>query len=377
MIRGQTIVCIASNYDAPPTSKHHVMRVLAADNAVLWVNYHGSRRPGANLSDLGHAAGKVRQVLGGLRPEQPGLWVLTPPVVPLPGAGWARRLNRFLVARSIRRALRRMSGGPVQLWSFAPDIAYLLGRLGERKVVYYCVDDFASFSGYDRSQVLRDEEELCRRSDLVVTTSQALQIAKAALNSNTILVRHGVDYAHFARAVSEDLPSPRELAAIPHPRIGFVGLLRDWVDLGLVAAVAKANPQWHFVFIGDRAGAVNAEELPNMHFVGGRPYAQLPAWCRHFDVGIIPFVVNDLTRAVNPIKFREYLAAGLPVVSTPLPEVQGDARDVRIADGPEDFAAAIASILAERRSRADRSRTMAAETWASKVQQVVVALGEE
>jgi glycosyltransferase involved in cell wall biosynthesis len=371
MIEGQTILCFASGYDAPPTSKHHVMHILAEHNTVLWVNYHASRAPSASASDFAHIARKLRQVFAGLKTPRPNLHVLTPMVIPLPASAWARRLNRAMLVHQIRKALRKIRTGPVQLWSFTPDIAYLLGRFGEEKVLYYCVDDHASFTGYDRRQVLRDEEELCRRADLVVTTSMALQEAKKAWNPNTILVTHGVDYEHFSRAVTEDLPCPPDIADIPHPRLGFFGLIRDWVDLDLLAEVARKRPDWHFVLIGDADSNVNLGKysaLANMHFLGRRPYKDLPAYCRQFDVGLIPFKVNDLTHAVNPIKLKEYLAAGLPVVSTPMPEVRLYERMVRMADTADTFVNATDSCLDEDQSRRQlRADAMAHETWPQKV----------
>ena len=152
MIEGRTILCFASGYDAPPTSKHHVMHLLAERNTVLWVNYHASRAPFASMSDMRHMARRVREVFQGVKNPFGNLYVLTPPVMPLPGQAWARWVNRHLLIHSIRRALRRLRTGPVQVWSFAPDIAYLLGHFGEEKVVYYGVDDFASFSGYNAEQ---------------------------------------------------------------------------------------------------------------------------------------------------------------------------------------------------------------------------------
>ncbi|MBE3123384.1 MAG: VanZ family protein [Planctomycetes bacterium] len=374
MIEGRTILCFASGYDAPPTSKHHVMHLLAERNTVLWVNYHASRTPSASASDLRYMARKLGQVLGGMRKVRENLHVLTPLVLPLPGSAWARRLNRKLLVHQIRRALTKVGRGPVQVWSFTPDISYLLGRFGEEKVLYYCVDDFASFTGYDRDQVLRDEADLCRRADLVVTTSQALQDAKAPLNPNTILVTHGVDYEHFSRAAREDLPVPEDLKAIPHPILGFFGLLRDWVDLDLLAEVARLRPDWHIVLIGDADSTVDLASyrgVANMHFLGRRPYADLPAYCRGFDVGLIPFKINELTRAVNPIKMKEYLAAGLPVVSTPLPEMMTSNPLITTGEGPEAFASAIEYALTKGlATRQAGVRAMAIETWAGRVRTV-------
>jgi glycosyltransferase involved in cell wall biosynthesis len=417
VIENHTILCFASGYDAPPTSKHHVMHVLAERNTVLWVNYHASRAPSATGSDIKHIARKLGQVAAGLKNPRPNLYVLTPLVVPLPGSAWAKSLNRALLIRQIRTALRKLSKSPqrttdngqrttdhqqrttdhgppttnpqsptpnpqppsprpLHLWSFTPDISYLLGRFGEEKTVYYCVDDHAAFTGYNRDQVLRDEEELCRRADLVVTTSTALQEAKSPLNPNTILVPHGVDYEHFARALGDDLTEPADVAKIPHPRLGFFGLLRDWVDLDLLAKVARRRPEWHFVLIGDATFDVGPyRRLANMHFLGRRPYADLPAYCKSFDVGLIPFKLNELTRAVNPIKLREYLAAGLPVVSTPLPEVLACNGYAHTAQGPDNFLTAIDSALSTNHYQLTTSSSaMSRETWPAKVEAICTAL---
>ena len=321
-----------------------------------------------------YMARKLGQVLGGITRPRENLYVLTPLVVPVPNRPWARALNRRLLITQIRQALATIRSGPVQVWSFTPDIAYALGHFGEEKVVYYCVDDHASFTGYDRQQVLRDEEELCRKADLVVTTSMALQKAKAPWNPNTILVPHGVDYEHFSRAVHEDLPEPADIAAIPHPRLGFFGLIRDWVDLDLLADVARKRPDWHIVMIGDADSTVDLtgyRSLPNMHFLGRKPYADLPAYCRAFDVGLIPFKINELTEAVNPIKLREYLAAGLPVVSTPMPEITRYRDLADIVAGATAFCLAIeeaiGATVSQRERRSDR---MAQENWERKVAQL-------
>ncbi len=375
MIENRTILCFASGYDAPPTSKHHVMHLLARQNVVLWVNYHASRTPTASASDARYIARKLRQVFAGIQQPRPNLYVLTPLVIPLPASAWARRWNRALLVLQIRRALAKVRQGPVQLWSFTPDISYLLGRFGEERVLYYCVDDHACFTGYNRQQVLLDEEDLCRRSNLVVTTSTVLQESKKAWNHNTVLVPHGVDCEHFSTALDPALPIPPDIADIPRPHLGFFGLLRDWVDLDLLAEVARRRTDWHIVLIGDsRIDLTSYRGLTNMHFLGPKPYAELPAYCRAFDVGLIPFKLNDLTRAVNPIKLREYLAAGLPVVSTPLPEVQRYADLVELAERTA-FVDAIDRCLADGATRRDaRVDRMAEETWTAKVKTISAAL---
>ena len=378
MIEGRTILCFASGYDAPPTSKHHVMHLLAERNTVLWVNYHASRTPSINSSDIFYIARKLAQVFGGMTRPRKNLHVLTPLVLPLPGRAWAQQLNRRLMELQIRNALRKIRRGPLQIWSFSPDISYLLDSFHAERIVYYCVDDHANLSGYDGEQVLAEETDLCRRADLVVTTSTVLQEAKAPLNPNTILITHGVDYDHFARALSDDLPMPDDIADIPHPQLGFFGLIRDWVDLDLLAEVARRKPGWHIVMIGDADSSVELGKyrpISNIHFLGRKPYADLPAYCRQFDVGLIPFKVNDLTRAVNPIKLREYLAAGLHVVSTPMREVSIYGDLISIADSADTLISAVESSLAAGPDRREeRARAMAGETWPQKLDLICESL---
>jgi glycosyltransferase involved in cell wall biosynthesis len=376
MIEGKTILCFASGYDAPPTSKHHVMHLLAERNRVLWVNYHGSRAPSVSSSDAAYIVTKLKQVFRGLVQVRENLWVLTPLVVPLPGSRLVKRLNRALLSWQIRSALRRIRSGPLQVWSFTPDIAYLLDTFSPEKVLYYCVDDFASFSGYDREQVLRDEAALCDRADVVVTTSRTLQDAKQDLNANTVLVSHGVDYGHFRAARDTALAEPADLAGIGRPRLGFFGLIRDWVDLDLLADVARRRPAWHIVLLGDSTvDLAPYRAIKNMHFLGRKPYEALPAYCRHWDVGLVPFRINDLTLAVNPIKLWEYLAAGLPVVSTALPEVVAQGDRVHVAGTAEETVAAIEHALATTDDRREAlSCAMAQETWDWKLARIEEAL---
>ena len=373
MIEDRNILCIASNWFYDPTSKHHVMKLLSERNHVVWMNYHGSRRPRASAADVGAIASKLRQFVEGPKQVDENITVVTPIVLPVPGNPVVTKLNRRLLTKQIRGVLRTLPPRPVQLWSFAPDVDYLCGQFDEECVVYYCVDEFSAFSGYDRRAILDAERRLAGRADLVVTTSQTLYDAKRPLNDNTVLVTHGVDVEHFAAATSDAHPIPNDMAELPRPVLGFWGLLQDWLDLELLAEVASARPGWSVGLIGEAAVDVSKlASLPNVHLLGRRPYASLPAYAKAFDVGLIPFRDNDLTRAVNPIKLREYLSAGLPVVSTPMPEVRRYGELVHIASDAASFVAACERALMESSAGEIQSRqtAMRAESWSSKVAQL-------
>ncbi len=372
-LEGASIICFAHDWGGDPTSKTHIMRILARRNRVLWVNSIGMRRPAASGRDLRRIFDKLAKGLRGCREVEPNLFVANPLVIPLPGWGLADRINAGILAATLRRLCVQHALQDPILWSFLPNVGRLLGRLEERLVIYHCVDEYSAFSGVSREAIARMERDLVRRADLVLTSSERLCADRSEINPNTRFVTHGVDVGHFGQALDQGVETPADLRDLPRPVIGFFGLLADWVDLDLVRAIAMARPRWSFVLVGKQATGVGAVRgLPNVHLLGQKPYALLPAYCRGFDVGIIPFRTNDLTLRANPLKLREYLAAGLPVVSPPLPEVARYRPFVHLAEGATGFIRAITAALGERSPALDRARAraMESESWETRVEEI-------
>jgi len=163
---------------------------------------------------------------------------------------------------------------------------------------------------------------------------------------------------------------PADVAALPGPIIGFYGTLQDWVDYDLLALIARRHPGWSVVLIGQALADVSAlTGLPNVHLLGRRPHAELPAYCKAFDVGLIPYRIDERMAFVNPIKLREYLSAGVAVVSTAVPEVQRYAHAATVAEDHEGFIAGIEAALASDSPAARRARSdaMAGESWSARV----------
>ena len=359
MITNRTIICVASNWEYDPTSKHQIMKILAQHNSVVWVNYRGTRRPAPTWADIRNALSTLRRVSKGVQRVSPSMVQITPLVIPAPGRASLKRLNEHLIVRAIQRGMAQIEGAndrPVQVWTFAPDTAFLAGKFDEERFVYYCVDEHAQFEGFDPNYVVREERRQIDAADVVITTSAALFESKSRLHPNTHLVRHGADTAHFARAFDDDLPVPADLAGVSRPVIGFFGVLHHWIDCRLIAAVARKRPDYTFVLIGEVLTDVGAlRALPNVRLLGRRAYTTLPEYCKVFDAAMLPFKHTAMTRAVNPIKMREYLAAGLPVISTPLPEACLCGPDVTIAHGADAFALACDRTLHETGSPSRRS----------------------
>ncbi|MGC3996081.1 MAG: polysaccharide deacetylase family protein [Anaeromyxobacter sp.] len=368
-LTGRDIVCFSNDWDGDPLSKTHVMRILARENRVLWVNSIGNRSPRATAADARRAWKKLRDVARGLTEPEPNLHVLAPLYLPAYGSEAARQANRTLLRLQVRRAMRRLGMRAPISWSFLPSAATVAGSLGESLVLYHVVDEFSAFSDAS-SHVAALERRLLRRADLVIASSEKLVADKRPYNPRTVLVRHGVDHAHFARALEPGLAPAAPLAGLPRPVIGFFGLVADWIDLELVRAVADAWPQGSVVLVGKVITGLGAlEGARNVHLFGRRPYAELPAWCRGFDVALTPFRLNALALAANPLKAREYVAAGLPNVCTDLPELRR-IPGCTVARDRAGFLAAVAEALRDPGPSRVRSALVAAEGWEARVEEI-------
>lgn len=371
------IVCFANDWSGDPLSKKHVMRRLARRHRVLWVDSLGNRAPRVDAHDAGRVLRKLGAFARGVRQVEPNLWVLSPLAVPAYGSSLAAWFNGLLVAATVRLAMRRLGFRHPLLYSFVPASAWVLGQLGERAVVYHCVDEYAAFAGAG-AEIAKLEGRLLRRADLVLACSEPLRLRKSLVNPRTLLLRHGVDHAHFARALDERTAVPDDLARLARPGqpiIGFHGLVAEWIDPALVRRVADAHPQAQVILVGElRVGPRELEVLrgaPNVHLLGRKPYAELPGYCKRFDVAILPFTIDELTVHANPLKLREYLSAGLPVVATAIPEAEALSPAVEVARDADEFIRAVTQALAEPRSaRIERSRRMASETWDHKVEEL-------
>jgi glycosyltransferase involved in cell wall biosynthesis len=375
------IIAFAKDWHEDPTSNHHVLRELARSRRVVWLNSIATRTPSlASGRDLGKIARKLRELARGPVNVEHDLWVFTPIVLPLPHSAAARAINRQVLRATVRMLRMRLGIDRFQLWTFLPNVGDYVGTLGEAGAVYYCVDEWSMFGYLDRDQTVAAERALLGKVDAVFAINGALAEAKRAVNANTFVSPHGVDHALFATALDPATAVPRDLAALPHPVLGFYGTLRDWVDLDLLAHVARARPDWSIALIGQELCDTSAiRGLPNVHLLGQKPHHELPAYCKGFDVGLIPYRIDDRMTFVNPLKLREYLSAGLPVVSTPVPEVVRVAASgglARIASSRDGFVAAIADALADPTPRAARSAAMQTETWSARVANVVATVDE-
>lgn len=382
----QDFVIVANLWGAGvdnPTSKHQIALELARrGHRVLWIEGSGMRRPSAgSAADRGRMLEKVRRSFDGARPVARGISVLSPLLIPLPASGLMRAFNSWVLVLLARKWARILGMHNPVLINYAPVYSGVLKRWGGARTVYHCVDRWDSFGAYDSELMAAVDAECCRYADVVVASSKDLFERCRRHNANTYLVQHGVDHAHFARALGDGMTRPADL---PQGRIiGFFGLISEWVDQELVRSVAEANPEATVVLIGKADVRVERlAEVKNIRMTGPVPFEQLPGYAAFFDAGLIPFKVNGLTHAVNPIKLREMLAAGCPVVSTAIAEVvnykeTANPAGLHVADDAREFVAITRELLAAgppADSRRRISTGVAGETWSSKVDQILALI---
>lgn len=360
------------------STTQHIFRRIAREHTVVWLNAINHRTPKLSLYDARRAVGKVSGMVLGHRtkggpPAVNGAWgngagadvrpaaIVPPRILPWHNVGVVRAFNTKSLLRDLRAALAAAAPGerPVLLTA-TPAIPDVVRALDARTKIYFCIDDYAEIQNVDAGLVLPLEQETLTAVDAVVATAETLVRTKRPPSGRGYYLPQGVNYDHFASP--RDLPP--DLAAIPRPRIGFAGHLSLCCDVELIRSLALAHPDRSFVFVGPVSIDARSISLPNVHLLGNRPYADLPAYVQGFDVGTIPYLLNAWTRSVDPLKLLEYLAAGIPTVSTPLPEVQKYAPPVRVADTPDVFGAAIDQALAEPASaRQARQAVARAQTW--------------
>jgi glycosyltransferase involved in cell wall biosynthesis len=377
---GQNVICFARDWFETPTSNNHVMVALSKMNKVLWLNSVATRTPNlASGRDIKKVFRKLAAFFRGPREVRPNLWVYSPIVIPLPHSKWAAAINRFILRITLKFLRRKIGMKDFQLWTFLPTVADYVGTLGESVSVYYCVDEWSKFSYVDGDRLAAAEERLCRSVDAVFATSASLVKSKKKYNPNTFLARHGVDVELFRAASLQSTEIPKDLASLQQPVIGFYGTIQDWVDLDLIAFLAKRHPDWSIALIGKVMTDISGlKSLLNVHFLGPRPHDSLPMYCKGLSVGIIPQKVTDLTIHMNPLKLREYLAAGLPVVCTALPEAREYVPLVAVAESYSEFDRAVCAAVIGDTPEQHRRRinAMAGEDWTTKVAQTAAKVME-
>ncbi len=379
MLTGRDIVCISSvDWDFHWQIHHEIMSTLAANgNRVLFIENTGVRPPG--VSDISRMRQRIRnwwRSTKGFRAERDNLFVYSPLFLPLPYSPLARWINRVLLFRPLRRWMAVTGFRRPIAWTFlpTPTARDLIREVDPSLTIYYCADDFAA-SSHAARRIVRSEGQLLAEADLVFVTSEKLAERARAHSTRVHRFPAGVDFDEFARVRAEPDAVPADLKALGRPVAGYVGALHQWLDQDLVAAVAQRMPDVAFVLVGPvHSDTSRLTACANVHLLGARPHTEVPAYIKGFDVGLVPYRVSEYTASVYPVKLNEYLAMGVAVVATDLPEIRRFNDDhggvLSVAHDPAEFERHIRSALSGP-GVADTSRRLDAarmNSWASRIE---------
>lgn len=358
-------------------SDFQLMREMAASRPVLVVNSLGLRLPTPATSSrpFRRIARKLRSTAKLVRrpvPGLPGFYVMSPLLLPVYGDRAGARVNAWLVRQQVRLVARLLRlGSSPHIGVTIPTAWPVVRPMRRSSLIFNRSDLLSSFPGADRAWLLGLERALLRHSDRVIYVSHALMRHDAAdgcdLGDRGVFLDHGVDPTHFS-PVGEVDP---EIAAIPGPRMGFFGGLDDYVvDLDLLGRTARENSDVSLVLIGDATCSLDElTSMPNVHWLGHRPYESIPALGRGFDVALMPWLDNEWIRFANPVKLKEYLALGLPVVTTEYPQVEAYRNHVVVA-GRTEFPSLVRLALSAPRDAVGLRRTVVHDSWASRACQL-------
>ncbi|MBL8046618.1 MAG: glycosyltransferase, partial [Anaerolineales bacterium] len=361
-------------------NNQHISSRLARENLVLYVEpkvYPLSKLRRGQVPKAVWAQPRLTHA-------QDSLWLYRHPV-------WAPRMPAKLgldkLMRQLRRtallsALRQLKFKPNFLsWVYQPKDSELVGQMGERFIIYSVVDEYAAFGHQtpEAQQFIRERErQLLQIADLVLVTSPALLASKSSLNPSTVWVPNGVDFTLFEQAWRANEPLPEDIIRLPRPIVGYSGHISGRLNLPLLKQLAEMRPNWSVVLVGSvwetgaEAQLAALRQLPNVYFLGQKPAAHVPHYISGFDVALIPYLQNEESRNINPIKLYEYLAMGKPVVTVDIPALDGFRHLVRMGDSADNFSVQIQAALTKNSLILvdERRQVAAANTWDQRAEHI-------
>lgn len=374
--RGNDIICFGGEdwwYHNQAHVDMQLMKRFARGNTALYINSIVMQK--ANLGEgatfVRRLLRKTRSIVTGLKKSQTGFWVYSPFTLPVHHLTWGRAFHKKMLEYQLRFVVRKLGIEDPIVWVACPAACDVALEMKKIRLIYIRTDRFEEYPNVSVEAIRQYDRALKAHADLTVFVSSTLHSEEAAQCKKAIYLDHGVDFDMFASVAAAN-GHPEEMRRISKPIVGFFGAIEDHLlDAELFEKVVDLLPRMSFVFVGKTLGDWSKlDSRQNVWFLGQKPYEQIPHYGKWFDVAVMPWRQNRWIEACNPIKLKEYLALGKPIVSTPFPELEKYRDVVYQARTPQEFAAAIEKALAEDNAErvAARRKKVEKATWDCKAE---------
>ncbi|EGQ9212407.1 glycosyltransferase [Vibrio sp. 2026] len=364
------IVVFGEDFGGLPSSTQHIVKRLAANHRILWVNSIGLRQPKLDSKDIKRALNKFTRVFHNVGSHKPTLDSETNPnihiinllTIPAPNSALARKVAAKMMKHQLNKQLQALGFDKPVFWTSLPTAADVCAEMNPRGLIYYCGDDFSALAGVDHDTVTKHERTLVNAANVIFTASDTLSTKFPS--HKTVTLPHGVNVSLF----SEPAPKAKDLPDNGRKVLGFYGSLSEWLDYDLIAQVADQAPDWDLVFIGPNELSDNPlPQRSNVYYLGPRAHHTLPSYSQHWDASWLPFVNNAQIKACNPLKLLEYLATGTPVISTSFPALMPYKHMLHIVQNVEDVCASLDHLIPP---PANSKQYVQQQSWEARANQV-------
>jgi hypothetical protein len=308
------------------TNKQHMAKTFEKfGHKVIYIDSLGIRKPKASKSDFFRILKRFKSLFKPYKKVSDNIWVVSPFVIPLYRFKIVQIFNNIFLSLIVKILMIYLQFDKFIVWTYSPVTNSLIDKFNTKLKIYHCVDDLSALPNVDKEILKQKELNLIQKCNFVFTTSKNLYNYIKPYNFNTYYQNNVCDYEHFSKAKMKNYDLPIDLKNTNHPIIIFVGAISSYkIDFELISTIAKRNPNWNFVMIGKigegqpETKINQLEQCHNINFLGSKDYDELPKYLHFADVAIIPANINDYTKSMFPMKFFEYLSAGLQVVTTNL-----------------------------------------------------------
>jgi glycosyltransferase involved in cell wall biosynthesis len=362
------LLVFGEDWGGLPSSTQYLITHLSQHNKTVWVNSIGLRRPRICLHDFLRMWHKTTSASHAISDQTvmptDDFHLINPKTIPAPHYKLERKIASGLIAAQVKPVIKKAKLHLPILWISLPTAVDVAESIDHSALIYYCGDDFSSLAGVDNETVHQHEKKLVEKADLIIAASDRLAAQFPA--QKTRILPHGVDYQLFSTPTQR----AKDLINDGRPIAGFYGSISNWLDLELLTKTIARLPHWHFVFIGVTAIDVNPfNQFDNVTFLGKRAHDLLPSYVQHWTACLLPFIKNQQIQHCNPLKLREYLASGRPVISTEFPALSPYLEFVTRVKTVDEMVLALTNSIPKQINR-DQQLAVSNQTWASQADKV-------